>query len=90
MGTFIVSYDAHIVRDYTRFYAAAKENNGVALLDSMWAFEFDSTAAEARDWAKNLFDDDDSVVVIQLKPRLSWATSKAAKAAAWCKANIAA
>lgn len=88
MATFLVSYDAHKVRDYSRFYEAAKNNDGVALLDSMFGFEFDSTVAEVRDWAKSLFDADDSVVVIQLEPRVSWATSKAAKAAEWCKQHI--
>lgn len=88
MGHFIVSYDAHIVRDYTRFYEAAKENNGVALLNSMWAFEFSSSASEVRDWAKAQFDNDDSIVVIELKKGSDWATVKAGKAAAWLKQNI--
>lgn len=52
MGTFIVSYDAHKVRDYSRFYKAAAQNNGVALLDSMWAFEFNSDVGQVRDWAQ--------------------------------------
>ena len=88
MATFVVSYDAHKVRDYTRFYKAAKEKSGVPLLDSMWAFEFSNAVAEVRDWAKALFDDDDSIVVIQLTPKLSWATRKADVAAEWFKANI--
>lgn len=89
MATFIVSYDAHKVRDYSRFYKAAAQHNGVALLDSMWAFEFDSTAAQVRDWAHSLFDADDSIVVLQLKPTLNWSTYQAPIAAEWCSRNIA-
>lgn len=89
MATFIVSYDAHKVRDYSRFYKAAAENNGTALLDSMWAFEFNSTAAQVRDWAKALFDRDDSIVVLQLKPTLNWANADAPVASEWCSRNIA-
>ncbi|HYD89167.1 MAG TPA: hypothetical protein VEA80_16940 [Vitreimonas sp.] len=88
MAFFLVSYDAHKVRDYSRFYEAAEKNNGVALLESLWGFEFNSTAAQVRDWAKSLFDADDSVVVIELKPGSGWGTSKAAEAAAWLKAKI--
>lgn len=51
VATFLVSYDAHKVRDYSRFYKAANDNAGVALLDSMWAFEFNSDAGQVRDWA---------------------------------------
>ncbi len=87
MATFIVSYDAHKVRDYSRFYEAAKENNGVPLLDSMWGFEFDASVSQIRDWAHSLFDEDDSIVVLQIKPRFSWATWAAKKAAAWFKTN---
>jgi len=88
MSTFIVSYDAHKVRDYSRFYESAKENKGVALLESMWAFEFDSTPSEVRDWAHGLFDEDDSIVVLQIKPRVSWATWAAKRAKDWFTANI--
>lgn len=88
MATFIVSYDAHKVRDYSRFYKAAEEKKGVALLDSMWAFEFNNTCSEVRDWAHGLFDEDDSIVVIQLKPTVTWSTWAAKKAAAWLKDNL--
>ncbi len=88
MGTFIVSYDAHKVRDYSRFYKAAAENKGTPLLESMWAFEFNSTVAQVRDWARSLFDNDDSVVVLQIKPSINWATSHAPVATAWCSANL--
>lgn len=88
MSLFLVSYDAHLVRDYSRFYEGAKENNGTALLDSMWAFEFSNTAAEVRDWAKSLFDNDDSIVVIELKSGSDWGTYKAPAATSWLKKNI--
>lgn len=88
MPTFLVSYDAHKVRDYSRFYKAAKELDGVPLLDSMWAFELTDDVSTVRDWAHGLFDADDSIVVIQLKPRVTWATWAAKKAAEWLQGHI--
>ena len=59
MATFIISYDAHNVRDYDTLYE-----------------EF----ADA---------DDDSVMVIQVKPKPIWATRLVTKEASdWLKANL--
>lgn len=79
MASFVVTYDAHKVRNYNELYEAMKQNDGVRLAESVWGVELNNTVSEVRDWARGLLDDDDTIVVIQLKPKLSWATRKASK-----------
>ena len=89
MATFIISYDAHNVRDYDTLYEEFADAQAVRLLESVWGADLDNTAAEVRDWVRGLLDDDDSVLVIQVKPKLSWATRLVTKeASAWLKASL--
>lgn len=88
--THIITYDAHRVRNYGRFYAAMNAHSGVRLAESVWGLTVGSPANVVRDWLRGLLDDDDTIVVVQLKPFPSWATSSASKEAnAWLSANIA-
>lgn len=90
MASFVVTYDAHKVRNYNELYEAMKQNDGVRLAESVWGVELNNTVSEVRDWARGLLDDDDTIVVIQLKPKLSWATRKASKEANdWLKEHSA-
>lgn len=89
MATFILTYDAHYQRDYESFYEAMEENNGARLAESVWGVELRNTPTEVRDWVKGLLDDDDTIVVIQVKPETSWATRKASDGAnEWLKAHL--
>lgn len=89
MATFIVTYDAHFGRDYEALYKAMADFRGVRLAESVWGIDLDNTPKEVRDWMRGLLDDDDTIIVIQIKPRPSWATRKvAAEATAWLTENI--
>ncbi len=89
MAVFIVSYDAHNQRDYDDLYEAMEENSGVRLLESVWGIELDNSAAEVRDWIRGLLDDDDSILVVKIKPTPSWAARKCKKSATdWLKENV--
>ncbi|GGE17275.1 hypothetical protein GCM10011360_02600 [Primorskyibacter flagellatus] len=81
MGTFIITYDTHYGRNYKSLYDAMAANHGVRLNESVWGIELDNTAAEVRDWIRSLLDDDDTIVVIQVKPKPSWGTRLASKEA---------
>lgn len=88
MSTFIITYDTHLGRDYQPFYDAMDQNGGVRLAESVWGIALENAAGEVRDWARNLLDDDDTIIVIQVKPKPSWATRKASKASTdWLKAH---
>ncbi|MGO8044953.1 hypothetical protein ACC713_18790 [Rhizobium johnstonii] len=89
MATFIITYDTHKGRNYQSFYEGIKAHGGVALAESVWGVELNNTVVEVRDWAKNLLDSDDTIVVFQIKPKLSWATTNAKKPANdWMRENI--
>lgn len=88
MAAFIVTYDTHFGRNYQPLYDAMGKNGGVRLAESVWGVALNNTAGEVRDWVKALLDDDDTIIVIQVKPTPSWATSHAKKPATdWLKAN---
>lgn len=88
MATFIVTYDTHAGRNYKSLYDGMEENGGVRLAESVWGIALNNTAGEVRDWVKSLLDSDDTIVVIQVKPKPSWATQKAKKGANdWLKEN---
>jgi len=90
MASFIVTYDAHHARNYDELYEAMAEHNGVRLAESVWGIELNNTASEVRDWMRNLLDEDDTIVVVQLKPKPSWATRRASKEATeWLKEHSA-
>ena len=89
MATFIVTYDTHAGRNYTALYEGMKKNTGVRLAESVWGIELNSDVSMVRKWIKGLLDGDDTVVVLQLKPKVTWATQKAsAEAVAWLKLRV--
>jgi len=79
MAVFIVTYDAHHERNYQDLYDAMEDHDGVRLSESVWGIVLNSQVAEVRDWVRNLLDDDDTIVVIQVDPKPSWATRKASQ-----------
>jgi hypothetical protein len=88
LGTFIITYDTHFGRNYQALYDAMKENGGVRLAESVWGIELNNKVGDVRDWVKAQLDEDDTIVVIQVKPTPSWATAKAKQPASdWLKKN---
>jgi CRISPR/Cas system-associated endoribonuclease Cas2 len=89
MAVFIVTYDTHRGRNYQDLYDGMKKQSGIRLAESVWGVELNNSASEVRDWVKSLLDDDDTIVVIQVKPTPSWATRKAGKDATdWLQNNV--
>ncbi|MBY5395913.1 hypothetical protein HFN01_13890 [Rhizobium leguminosarum] len=88
MATFIITYDTHKGRNYQTLYDAMEKHSGVRLAESVWGISLSNTVGEVRDWVKSVLDGDDTIIVIQVKPKPSWATQKAdAKATEWLKGN---
>ena len=89
MGTYIVSYDAVEQRNYQNLYDGMKEVGGVRLLESVWGVELDNSVTEVRDWVRGLLDDDDKIVVIKVKPDVTWASRKCgSKVTDWLKEHV--
>ena len=89
MATVIITYDTHLGRNYQGLYDGMDENDGVRLAESVWGIVLNNTAAEVRDWLKSLLDGDDTIIVIQVKPKPSWATRLASdEASKWIKDHL--
>ena len=89
MALFVVTYDAHLMRNYDDLYEAMKDVGGVRLAESVWGLELNNSASEVRDWLKQLLDDDDTIVVVQIRPKPSWATRNVSKDASdWLRTNL--
>lgn len=85
MAFYLISYDAHYERDYQPFYDAMVEYGGVSILESLWGLELtDDDATVVRDWVVSLLNQDDSIFVLKLRPKHSYATQELSKdARAW-------
>lgn len=65
------------------------EHDGVRLAESVWGIVLNNTVVEVREWARALLDDDDTIVVLQVAPTLTWAARHAKKPATdWLRTNI--
>jgi len=89
MAHFLVSYDLHRNRDYTRIINALKEQNAARILESVWFVSLSNSAGEVRDWLKGYIDNDDSIIVIELKQDSDWAGIRSQpKGIEWLQKNI--
>lgn len=69
MAVFLISYDTHKQRNYEALYEGLEENDFVRVLESVWIGELTNSHTEVRDWLRGLLDEDDSILVIKLKPK---------------------
>ena len=90
MAYFVISYDLHHQRTYGPVWALLEQWEAVRGLESLWFVELNNTAAEVRDALQTVVDNDDSIVVVQLKKGSGWGTIRAPAAAKWMKANLSA
>ena len=89
MALFVVSYDLHRARDYSRIINGIEGDGGVRLLESVWLLEVVNNAVGLRDALMNYVDADDSIAVIELKPGSGWGTMLARKAGTdWLSAHV--
>ena len=90
MPLYVISYDFHKERNYTRLYKLLSEWRAVPLLESLWFANLNGTAAGVRDALTKVGDSDDTFAVIELKNGSDWATLKSAdpRGIRWLQANI--
>ena len=74
MSLYIMSYDLHLERDYSRLYELMDTWNAVRLLESVWLAELLGPATLIRQLIRGQLDGDDSIAVIELRAPLQWAT----------------
>jgi hypothetical protein len=89
MAHFMVSYDLHRNRDYTRIINALREQGAARVLESLWFVSLSNTATQVRDWLKSYVDGDDSLIVVELKIGADWAGLRAQDAGVdWLRITI--
>ncbi len=89
MAHFIISYDLHNQRTYEPVWKVLEDWGAVRVLESLWLVTIDKTSAQVRDTIKTAADDDDSIVVIELKSNSDWASWRGrAAGVAWLKKNL--
>ncbi len=74
MSLYLISYDLHRKRDYPKLYEALEYWHSTRLLESVWLAELAGPASAIRDILQGYIDGDDSLAVIELGPRIEWAT----------------
>ncbi|MFW1746254.1 hypothetical protein ACG9XW_08540 [Acinetobacter guillouiae] len=75
MAFYVVSYDLHKDRDYSRIHKGIMDlsSNWCKPLASLYVLESTKTSLHVRDFLANYLDSDDSLLVIEVKPPLNWA-----------------
>jgi hypothetical protein len=87
MGIYCVSYDLIKQKDYPKLFEALKSFSSHShALGSTWFIKTDKTAEEIRDKLKSFIDEDDKIIVIEVKKH--WASQKMSGNAGWLKKNL--
>lgn len=90
MNKYLITYDLHKIRDYTRLYEILEKWRAVRMTESCWLAELKGPAHTVRDLIRSVLDEDDSIVVLTLIPGTEWATANASRSAAnWLSNMIA-
>lgn len=76
---YLMTYDLHRQRDYTRLYDLMDTFKAERLLESVWVAYLRGPAETIRDLMVETLDGDDSVAVIEVKPGSEWASTRAQK-----------
>lgn len=90
MPVYLITYDTHgEPRNYDDLYEAFENANLGRVTESVWLGELASNLTEVREWVRGLLDDDDTILVIQMKPKHGWAGRKLGTGVAeWISAKI--
>lgn len=75
MAFYAVSYDLHQYRDYSRIHKGITEltANWCKPLASFYILESDKTNLQVRDFLVSYLDNDDSILVVEVKLPIKWA-----------------
>ena len=80
MALYFLSYDLRKKRDYQRLYDELKKFNAVKILESTWCLNHSNTSAtEITKHFMQFIDDDDGLVVSEVKDWASIGTLKTPK-----------
>lgn len=89
MSLYIASYDLHKIRNYHPVWTLLENWGATRLLESLWVFNSNLSAAQIRDQLRMVGDGDDSFAVIELKPGSWWASEKARNLGVqWLQRNV--
>lgn len=89
MAHYVISYDLHHRRNYQQLWDALRNAGAARVLESLWLLESTHDAGVIREILQRTVDNDDSVVVIELKPGSGWSAIRAQEAGAnWLERNI--
>lgn len=90
MAQFLITYDLHNHRVYTKLYQLMAGWSAVRLTESNWLANLAGPAEAIRGIVASTLDNDDTVAVLELKLGSDWATLRVKPAAnAWLSANMA-
>lgn len=89
MALYMISYDLHNRRVYTKLYELLTAWKAQRLLDSLWLAELRGPAGALRQMLIDTLDSDNAVAVIELKIGSQWATTRGQQAGVdWLKLHI--
>lgn len=89
MAHYLISYDLHNQRHYQPVWDWLNQVGGTRLLESLWVATLNLSAVQIRDALEQRVDQDDSIVVIELKAGSYWATRLAKTLGMqWLQKNI--
>lgn len=90
MAQFLITYDNHPPRNYTRLYQLMATWKAVRAADSVWLANLKGPAPVVRDFVLQTLQPNDNVVVVEIKQGSDWATSAATPFAArtWLANNV--
>lgn len=89
MALYLISYDLHKRRVYTKLYELLATWRAQRLLDSLWLAQLTGPSGTIRQMIIGTLDADDAVAVIELKPGSQWSTAHGQDGGvAWLKRHI--
>lgn len=89
MALFVISYDLRKQRNYDDLLKQLRDWNCVSPLKSVWFGSLTGSASAVRDALKKHIDNDDGLMVVELKPECDWASVRISEEGnAWLKAKL--
>lgn len=91
MAFYAVSYDLHNQRNYPPVWAKLESWGATRILETLWLLDSTLSAVQIRDALVAIVDNDDSIVVVEIKSGSCWAAIRSKeKGVAWLRQKIAA
>lgn len=81
MTSYLITYDLHKLRDYTKLYQLMATWKAVRLCESVWLANLRGPASTVRDFVARTLDNDDTVAIVEIKAGADWATLRVKPAA---------